>query len=1345
MTTHLRTSPPLSATTWSITVLLVTLLGARVLPGIEGTAFGVASAAAESACDSDGDGSCDGSDPCPDDGRNDVDGDGVCEGPRFGGGKIGGNDNCPTVSNPGQQNLDGDDRGNACDACPGASGSAEDSCLGTGVWESRDSSNEPRSESGYTRAGNRFYLIGGEQTDSGTIVEVYDPSTDSWSTAPPLPNPRHHVQPVTVGSKIYLPGGLVHFPGPSVTEHLMLDTNNLGAGWQSRASMPTSRGAHGCAVEGVRIYCGGGLSSAAGDTAISTMEVYNTVDNAWKSLASMPRPRDHFDPVVIDGKLYAIGGRDTAINATYANNDIYDIRSNSWSQGAPIPTARGGYGADILEGRIVVVSGEGGGPVNGVFPQVEEYDPRRNLWRSLASVPTPRHGFGAVVGALEGDGASRLYTGAGAWKQGFAFTKTHEVFRYNTCSGASDCNDYNVCTVDSCSGSGQCQNTPVNNGTSCNDGASCTSNDQCTAGQCSGTSTCSGGAFCNPQTDQCESPALVCLRAGSDPTAKFFGDMTADASYTGGDDSDGSADSLSCPMVFADSSSSSPGGGSGDKVRYDISLPAGGQWAMWGRMYYPGNPGSNHANSFLVQMDGGPLHKFGNNKDFYQQFHYDGDGKKETGPPAPLVLDLAAGPHTFIVEKREATPVAPRLDVVCFGQDLDTAPNDFAVCNALGGCTSDCSATTTVPATTSTSTTSTTLPPTTTTTLPPSSDLHCWAAATGASPSFAGKMTTSLQYAGGADADGAADNLTTPLVFADSTGNSTGGNSGDEVAYAVDLPTAGNWYLWGRFYYPGNPGSNHANSFLASVDGGSLKKLGNKQTMFQTWHFDGDGSFETGPPLALSLGTLAAGPHVLKIEKREAAPGGPPRLDVLCLTQDPSQTPDDVAVCAAMGGCGPTPTTTLDPPDTTTTTVPDTTTTTEAEPTTTTLAPTTTTTTLPAQGLICLAAGADPTAQFSGKMTKSTELTGGSDADPFADSLAGSLVFASSVSNSPGGGSGDHVRYLVDLPTTDSWYLWGRFYYPGTPGSNHANSFLATVDGGAPKKLGNNRSYFQTWHFDGNGNMESGPTAPLSLGVLGAGVHSLEIEKREVTPGGQPRLDVLCLTTDPGDEPDDHAACAALGGCEFPTTTTIPGVSTTTSTLLLGSTTTTTLETTDDLVCLAAATDGSPIFAGDMTADAAFARGTDLDPGADSLTALLVYPDSNGNAFAGGSGDEVTYTVDLPSSGQWHLWARMYYPGAPGSNGANSFFVSVDGAGKKKVGNKSTLFRTWHFDGDGSSSIAAPAPLDLGFLAAGAHEVIVEKREALPDPPRLDVLCFTRDDSAPPTDTEACTAMGGCD
>jgi Lectin C-type domain len=68
------------------------------------------------------------------------------------------------------------------------------------------------------------------------------------------------------------------------------------------------------------------------------------------------------------------------------------------------------------------------------------------------------------------------------------------------CTGATDCDDLDPCTTDSCA-AGACKH--VNNTGSCNDGKSCTANDLCNNRVCAGTSTCPSDATCGGSTCRC--------------------------------------------------------------------------------------------------------------------------------------------------------------------------------------------------------------------------------------------------------------------------------------------------------------------------------------------------------------------------------------------------------------------------------------------------------------------------------------------------------------------------------------------------------------------------------------------------------------------------------------------------------------------------------------------------------------------------------------------------------------------------------------------------------------------------------------------------------------------------
>ena len=375
-------------------------------------------------------------------------------------------------------------------------------------------------------------------------------------------------------------------------------------------------------------------------------------------------------------------------------------------------------------------------------------------------------------------------------------------------------------------------------------------------------------------------------------------------------------------------------------------------------------------------------------------------------------------------------------------------------------------------------------------------------------------------------------------------------------------------------------------------------------------------------------------------------------------------------------------------------------------------------------------------AELRGGMSTDSTYAAGADADAAADALMPLQLAAPEGADAFAGGSGDEAVYDLDVPTTSTWFLWGRFYYPGNPGSNDANSFFVRVDDGAPMKLGNNKSFFRSWHWDGDGNREDGPPAALPLGTLDAGRHRLVIEKREAgtTP---PRLDLLALVPTAGLVPTDALALAALA-LAAPTTTTVPVPSTTTTTL--GPTACPHCD--EDAIWLVAS---AASLTGSMTADQRYAGGTDADPAADALAPSQLAASDGENAFGGGSGDEAVFEIDLPGAGDWRLWGRFYYPGRPGSNDANSFFVRVDDGPLRTFGNNKDFFRAWHWDGDGARERGTPVALALGSLPAGRHRLAVEKREATPEAPRLDVLALSREPGFMPSDEafERRQAAGG--
>lgn len=278
---------------------------------------------------------------------------------------------------------------------------------------------EPRQEIAAAAAQSKVYMIGGIRggpvASSSATVEVFDPLTNRWSFAAPLPEPLHHSAAVTFENQIYVFGGYrtIFFDSTDAAYRFNPITNV----WLPIARMPQTRAAHAAALIGERIYVVGGTAPLTAAT-----WAYLPREDRWEILAPMPTPREHLAAAAINEKLYVAGGR---VGGQLSLRDLeeYDPSSNTWRRRASLPTGRSGIAAATLNGRIYVFGGEGNGASpSGTYEQNESYDPGTDGWRTETPMPTPRHGIAAaVIGPV-------IYLPGGATEQGFGVTDIHEAF-----------------------------------------------------------------------------------------------------------------------------------------------------------------------------------------------------------------------------------------------------------------------------------------------------------------------------------------------------------------------------------------------------------------------------------------------------------------------------------------------------------------------------------------------------------------------------------------------------------------------------------------------------------------------------------------------------------------------------------------------------------------------------------------------------------------------------------------------------------------------------------------------------------------------------------------------------
>jgi N-acetylneuraminic acid mutarotase len=245
---------------------------------------------------------------------------------------------------------------------------------------------------------------------TGPYHVAYDPATDKWSTRSPLPRSLDHMGTAVLNGKIYLVGGFVggavHRDGQTTAFEYdpALDT------WRILAPMKAGRGSVGVVALDGKIYAIGGRDPAG--TTVATNEVYDPAANTWKPLAPLPKARDHLAAGVLDGKIHIAGGRFGPSTDTTNMHDVYDPKTDSWTSGPPMPTKRSGLAGVVYKGLFLVLGGEK--PPNATNDENEAFDPATNSWRTLAPMPGGRHATGAAT-----DGA-HVYLAAGSLTPGGA-------------------------------------------------------------------------------------------------------------------------------------------------------------------------------------------------------------------------------------------------------------------------------------------------------------------------------------------------------------------------------------------------------------------------------------------------------------------------------------------------------------------------------------------------------------------------------------------------------------------------------------------------------------------------------------------------------------------------------------------------------------------------------------------------------------------------------------------------------------------------------------------------------------------------------------------------------------
>jgi N-acetylneuraminic acid mutarotase len=289
-----------------------------------------------------------------------------------------------------------------------------------------------------------LYAVGGSADNTGTnllnSVEMYDPSTNAWTTLSAVLNTARSAlgaasgpcQGKTTTTCLYAIGGHSDTPSRALSSVEMYSPT--ATTWTTLAASMTTVRSHLGAASGpchgnttaTCLYAIGGVDGAG--YALSSVQMYSPSTTTWTTVASLTTARAFLGAAsgpcqgnATANCLYAIGGLDANGNVL-GSVEMYTPSTNTWTTlSASMTTARSDLGTTSgpCQGNTTATclyAIGGSNPSLGFLSSVEMYDPSANTWTAVASLHVARAGLGAASGPCSGNlGATCPYAiGGGA-------------------------------------------------------------------------------------------------------------------------------------------------------------------------------------------------------------------------------------------------------------------------------------------------------------------------------------------------------------------------------------------------------------------------------------------------------------------------------------------------------------------------------------------------------------------------------------------------------------------------------------------------------------------------------------------------------------------------------------------------------------------------------------------------------------------------------------------------------------------------------------------------------------------------------------------------------------------
>ncbi|MGY6649599.1 Kelch repeat-containing protein [Wenyingzhuangia sp. IMCC45574] len=297
-------------------------------------------------------------------------------------------------------------------------------------WQTIETKNKPipRHEAAFIEANGKFYLCGGRRIQN---VSIFNPKKNTWTKGQKPPIELHHFEGVSYKKNIYVVGAFTgRYPHEKPVPNAYI-YNTKKDKWVQSFEIPKDRqrGSAMVKIYNKKLYMICGIIDGHWDGHVNWFDVYDFKTKKWSKLPDAPRARDHAASVIIDDKLYLIGGRKSSgvikkvFHLTVPEVDVFDFKTQKWSTlKKTVPTQRAGCMALAYGNKIIFAGGESVSQ-KLAHNQIECFDTKTQKWSTLQPLNRGRHGSQLILYK------DKIYTASGSGNRGGSpELKTIEVF-----------------------------------------------------------------------------------------------------------------------------------------------------------------------------------------------------------------------------------------------------------------------------------------------------------------------------------------------------------------------------------------------------------------------------------------------------------------------------------------------------------------------------------------------------------------------------------------------------------------------------------------------------------------------------------------------------------------------------------------------------------------------------------------------------------------------------------------------------------------------------------------------------------------------------------------------------